>query len=50
MSKETKAKEWFEAQEKYGYDEAVHVVAELWGYSVYRAKQEIDKIEEDLWL
>jgi len=48
--KEDKGKQWFEAQEKYGYDEAIHVVAELWGVSLYRAKQIIDKIEEDLWL
>jgi|TARA_B110000977_G_scaffold191138_1_gene262865 hypothetical protein len=50
MNNDTKAKEWFEAQEKYGYDEAVHVVAELWGYSVYQTERLIDKIEEDLWL
>ena len=48
--KADKAKEWFEAQEKYGYDEAVHVVAELCGHTLILAKQEIDKIEEDLWL
>lgn len=46
----SKAQEWFEAQEEFEYEEAIHVVAELWGLSLYRAKQEIDKIEEDLWL
>ena len=44
------ADEYWEAQVKYGNEEAIHVVAELWGYSLYRAKQEIEKIEEKSWL
>ena len=40
--------EWWEAVSQHGTDEALHVVAELWGYSLYRAKQEVKKIEEGL--
>lgn len=42
--------EWWEAVSQHGTEEAIHVVAELWGYSLYRAKQEVKKIEEGLWL
>ena len=42
--------EWWEAVSQHGEEEAIHVVAELWGYSLFRAKQEIKKIEEGIWL
>lgn len=48
--KERMADEYYEAQAKYGNDEAVHICSELWGYSIYRTLKEIEKIEEDLWL
>ena len=47
---ERMADEYWEASAKYGNEEAVHVLAELWGYSLYRTKQEIEKIEEKSWL
>jgi len=48
--KEVMAEQWWKAVSDFGEDEAVEVVAELWGISTYRVKQEVDKIEEDLWL
>ena len=47
---ERMAEEYWEAFTQYGKEEAVHVVAEIWGYSLYRAEQEIQKIEEKSWL
>ena len=44
------AEEYWEALAEYGSDEAVHVCSEIWGYSIYRTKQEIEKIEEKSWL
>tara|TARA_B100000530_G_scaffold333338_1_gene281165 strand:+ start:2035 stop:2205 length:171 start_codon:yes stop_codon:yes gene_type:complete len=44
------AEEYWEALSKYGSDEAIHVCSEIWGYSIYRTKQEIEKIEEKSWL
>tara|TARA_B100000035_G_scaffold141661_1_gene120581 strand:+ start:225 stop:362 length:138 start_codon:yes stop_codon:yes gene_type:complete len=44
------ADEYWNACEKYGSEEAIHVCSELWGYSLYRVKQEIEKIEEASWL
>lgn len=44
------ADDYWNACEKYGNEEAVHVCSELWGYSIYRTLKEIEKIEEDLWL
>ena len=43
---ERMADEYWNACEKYGSEEAIHVCSELWGYSLYRVKQEIEKIEE----
>ena len=47
---ERMADEYWNACEKYGSEEAIHVCSELWGYSLYRVKQEIEKIEEASWL
>ena len=44
------ADEYWKACEEYGSEEAVHICCELWGYSMYRTKQAIEKIEEDMWL
>lgn len=44
------ADDWWEACSMFGEEEAEHVVAELWGYSLYKVKQEVKKIEEDSWL
>ena len=48
--KERIANDWYEAEQEYGYDEAVHICSEKWGLSIYRTRKEIEKIEEDLWL
>lgn len=47
---ERMSEQYWEAVNDYGEEEAVHICCELWGYSVYRTKATIAKIEEDLWL
>ena len=46
---ERMSEQYWEAVNDYGEEEAVHICCELWGYSVYRTKATIAKIEEDLW-
>jgi|TARA_B110000240_G_C13268335_1_gene354729 hypothetical protein len=48
--KEKMSRQWYDAVEKYGEDEAKHIVAELWGLSYYRIDKEVARLEEDLWL
>lgn len=47
---ERMSEEYWDAIAEYDYDEAIEVLAEKWGYSTYRVKQEIKKIEEGSWL
>ncbi len=42
--------DYWDAISEYDYDEAIEVLAEKWGYSTYRVKAEIKKIEEGSWL
>jgi len=48
--KERMEDDWYDALNKFGKDEAVHICSEKWGYSIYKTTREIDKIEEDAWL
>ena len=47
---ERMSEEYWDAIAEYDYEEAIEVLAEKWGYSTYRVKQEIKKIEEGSWL
>ena len=42
--------EYFKAVEEYGDEEAVHVLADMWGESIHRVKIIIQKIGDDIWL
>jgi hypothetical protein len=42
--------EYFKAVEKYGDEEAVYVLADMWGESIHSVKIIIQKIGDDIWL
>jgi mannose/fructose-specific phosphotransferase system component IIA len=42
--------EYFKAVEEYGDEEAVFVLADMWGESIHSVKVIIQKIGDDIWL
>ena len=42
--------DYWEAFSKYGNDETPHILAEWWGWSVYRVEHWIKQGEEEQWL
>tara|TARA_B100000586_G_scaffold223682_1_gene170961 strand:- start:209 stop:406 length:198 start_codon:yes stop_codon:yes gene_type:complete len=48
--RKTQETEYFEAVEEYGEEEAIHYLADLWGESIHRVKDIIERIGDDIWL
>ena len=48
--KDTKENQYWKAVAQYGEDEAIHVLADMWGESTHSVKIFIDKIGDDIWL
>lgn len=42
--------EYFRAVEEYGAEEAIYVLADMWGESIHSVKIIIQKIGDDIWL
>lgn len=49
-NRDRKESDYFDAVDKYGEEEAVFYLADLWGESTHSVKAFIEKIGDDIWL